>query len=71
MNKLRVWWIPQVPGKCFVVDVASVSEDAKLIGVLARYDAFQLANHIAQADTRHYAKRNRQRSAKAAARSRA
>lgn len=49
MNKpgdLRVWWIPQVPGKCFYVPVSSVEEAAKLLFVLADYDLFQYKNKI-------------------------
>lgn len=46
VGDLRVWWIPQVPGKAFHVDVASVAEGVKLMDVLAKYDAFQLANRI-------------------------
>lgn len=46
MNKLRVWWIPQVPGERFFVDVASVAEAKKMLNVLARYDAFQLEHNI-------------------------
>ena len=45
-KKLRVWWIPQVPGKPFRVEVASVAEGVKLMNVLADYDAFQFKNHI-------------------------
>ncbi len=26
---LQVWWIPQVPGTMFTVDVASVAEEAR------------------------------------------
>lgn len=46
MNKLKVWWIPQVPGRPFEVAVASVEEGAKLLDVLADYDAFQFKNRI-------------------------
>lgn len=46
MNKLKVWWIPQVPGKPFEVEVSSVEEAAKLLTVLADYDAFQFENNI-------------------------
>ena len=44
--KLRVWWIPQVPMKRFLVEVGSVSEGAKLMKVLADYDAFQFENNV-------------------------
>lgn len=43
---LRVWWIPQVPGKPFEARVASVAEGVKIMDVLARYDAFQFENNI-------------------------
>lgn len=43
---LRVWWIPQVPGKPFHVDVASPDEAKKLMVVLADYDLFQFKNRI-------------------------
>lgn len=46
MNRLRVWWIPQVPMKSFNVDVSSLQEGALLLDVLARYDAFQFENNI-------------------------
>ena len=46
VGDLRVWWIPQVPGKAFHTDVSSVAEGVKLMDVLAKYDAFQLANRI-------------------------
>jgi hypothetical protein len=45
-QKLRVWWIPQVPGKPFYVDVSSVEEGVKIMDVLAGYDQFQLDNNI-------------------------
>jgi hypothetical protein len=43
---LKVWWIPQVPGKPFEVLVKSVEEGKLLTRVLADYDLFQLAQHI-------------------------
>lgn len=43
---LRVWWIPQVPGKPFLVKVASVPEAKRLMNVLADYDLFQLKHKI-------------------------
>ncbi len=43
---LKVWWVPQVPGKKFEADVASVAEGVKLMRVLADYDAFQFENNI-------------------------
>lgn len=46
VKKLRVWWIPQVPGKSFCVEVSSVEEGVKLMGTLAAYDIFQYENSI-------------------------
>ena len=47
MNKLlRVWWIPQVPGKSFYVCVSTVEVGIKMIEALAQYDIFQYENNI-------------------------
>lgn len=46
MRELRVWWVPQVPGKPFYVFVESVEEAAFVLKVLADYDLFQFANDI-------------------------
>lgn len=43
---LQVWWIPQVPGKPFVVDVESAKEAKKLLDILADYDLFQYKQRI-------------------------
>lgn len=43
---LKVWWIPQVPGKAFEVAVASITEGRKLCSVLADYDLFQFTHRI-------------------------
>ena len=43
---LKVWWIPQIPGKPFNVLVNSFAEAYIILNVLAEYDLFQLANHI-------------------------
>lgn len=43
---LRVWWIPQVPGKPFHVTVKSVDEAKLLLRTLADYDLFQFEHHI-------------------------
>lgn len=43
---LQVWWIPQIPGKAFKVDVTSVEEGVKIMDVLADYDSFQYKNNI-------------------------
>ena len=44
--KMKVWWIPQVPGKPFEVDVETVDEGVKVMDILADYDAFQFENRI-------------------------
>ena len=44
--KMKVWWIPQVPGKPFEVDVKSVQEGVKVMDILGEYDAFQFENNI-------------------------
>ena len=43
---LRVWWIPQVPGKRFEVPVKLLSEAVLLLRTLADYDSFQFKNRI-------------------------
>ena len=43
---LKVWWIPQVPGEPFEIEVSSAREAKKLLDVLAEYDAFQFENRI-------------------------
>ena len=43
---LRVWWCPQVPCEAFHVPVDTPDEAAKILGILAGYDAFQLENLI-------------------------
>ena len=46
IGDLRVWHIPQIPGKQFFVPVKDI-EQAKLVqDALADYDLFQLANRI-------------------------
>lgn len=44
--KLRVWWIPQVPGKSFYFPVDTAMEGAKIMNCLAEYDRFQFDNKI-------------------------
>lgn len=43
---LRVWWIPQVPGKAFHVPVKTQADAILLLTTLADYDLFQLENNI-------------------------
>ena len=45
-NKMRVWWIPQVPMKPFIVGVDTVEEGVKVLNILADYDQFQYDNNI-------------------------
>lgn len=45
-ERLRVWWIPQVPGNPFYVEVESIVEGKLLLEALAQYDIFQLENNI-------------------------
>jgi hypothetical protein len=45
-KRLQVWWIPQVPMKSFVVDVASVADGVKIMRVLADYDRFQFEHGV-------------------------
>jgi len=44
--RLRVWWIPQVPGEAFHAGVESVAEGVKIMDILASYDQFQYDNNI-------------------------
>lgn len=37
---LRVWWIPQIPGKPFYVPVTSLVEAKLLLDALAAYQKF-------------------------------
>lgn len=46
INKLRVWYIPQVPGKAFHVYVRTVDEAVLVMNALANYDLFQYDNNI-------------------------
>ena len=46
LGALRVWWIPQVPGKPFHVAVASPAEAKKVLDILGKYDLFQFKNNI-------------------------
>lgn len=43
---LRIWHIPQVPGKAFRVAVKSVNEAKLLLVTLADYDLFQVEHKI-------------------------
>lgn len=43
---LRVWHIPQIPGKPFHVGVDTPQEAQRVLQVLAKYDIFQFKNKI-------------------------
>lgn len=45
-QKLRVWWIPQVPMKEFTVEVRNIREGKLILNALAEYDIFQYENNI-------------------------
>lgn len=45
-EKLRVWWIPQIPMNPFMVEVKDLTEAKKILNTLADYDQFQLDNNI-------------------------
>ena len=43
---LKVWWIPQIPGKSFEWPVRNLREAKMLLNVLAEYDMFQFNHNI-------------------------
>jgi hypothetical protein len=43
---LRIWWIPQVPGKAFEWPVADLAQAALMLDALAGYDDFQFAERV-------------------------
>ena len=43
---LRVWWIPQIPGKPFKFPVTTPEEARMLLKALGLYDIFQFENNI-------------------------
>ena len=45
-NDLRVWWIPQMPMKPFIVPVSNFAQGVWLTEILAKYDEFQFLNDI-------------------------
>jgi hypothetical protein len=45
-QQLKVWWIPQIPGKAFEAPVSSIDEAKLLLRTLAAYDLFQLEHNI-------------------------
>lgn len=44
--EMRLWWIPQVPGKEFYVSVDTVEEAIFIYNILEKYDIFQYKNNI-------------------------
>ena len=46
IGDLRVWHIPQIPGKPFWVSVETPAIAKQLLNVLAEYDLFQYRNNI-------------------------
>lgn len=46
VGTLKVWHIPQVPGKSFEVIVRSPQEGKFVLNILADYDLFQLEHKI-------------------------
>jgi hypothetical protein len=45
-QKLRVWWIPQVPMEAFHIPVESPEEGQKVMNILATYDCFQYNHNV-------------------------
>lgn len=46
MSNIKVWHIPQVPGKAFEVEVEDLKTAKLLCDVLGNYDAFQFKHNI-------------------------
>jgi len=46
IGALRVWHMPEVPGKSFYVYVDTPQEAQRILAVLANYDLFQLKQKI-------------------------
>lgn len=44
--EIKVWWIPQVPGKPFEVTVPDLDTAILMCNALADYDTFQYENRI-------------------------
>lgn len=45
-KQLKVWWIPQIPGKAFTALVDDLKQARLLLDALAEYDKFQFENNI-------------------------
>ena len=46
VSRIRVWWIPQMPGTPFFYSVPTLEAAAMLCDALAAYDLFQLEYQI-------------------------
>lgn len=46
LGDLRIWWIPQIPGKAFEWPVADMQTAGMMLDALAAYDDFQFAENI-------------------------
>jgi Superinfection exclusion gene product 17 len=44
-RQLRVWWVPQIPGKAFRYPVETLVQAKTLLDCLAQYDKFLLDNN--------------------------
>lgn len=44
--KYRLWWVPQLPMKPFIVPIESIEQGKWLLDVLADYDAFQFEENV-------------------------
>lgn len=45
-GELRVWWIPQIPMKPFIILVKNKNEALLILKTLAEYDQFQYENNV-------------------------
>lgn len=45
-QKLRVWWMPRVPGKCFYRNVDNIFEAQVTLEILGLYDLFLESQEI-------------------------
>ena len=46
LGDLRIWHIPQIPGKPFHIKVSSYQEAMLILPILWNYDIFQFENNI-------------------------
>lgn len=46
VGDLRVFWIPQVPGEPFYIDVGTVETGVMFMEILAKYDLFQFETRV-------------------------